>query len=354
MSRSRRHRRTITSQDVADFAGVSRATISAVVNRSRYVSEDLVERVEEAIRVLGYKPNGLARSLKTQRTNTIGLVIPNVLSPVWALITRSVEVRARELGLNTIVCDTDEELQTERDCVHLLASKQVDGIIIAPCSIASEEYLRPLIDETPVLFIDRQPRSLRVDYVSTDKTGGAYAAVGHLVKQGARRVAIVTNMIVGQETYLDSEWLGGYKQALGNAGLPIDERLIRVGRRGRYSESDGYANTTELLSLPEPPDAIVACTHFTTMGVLRAARDQGIKIPQDVALVGFENVIYTEYISPPLSVVSLPWEQVGYLAVDILARRVLSNAEGELLLEHETHILPGELIVRKSSALGQG
>src|SRR5258706_2104446 len=135
MGRSRRHRRTVTSQDVADFAGVSRATISAVVNKSRYVSDDLVERVEEAIRVLGYKPNILARSLKTQRTNTIGLVIPNVLSPVWALITRSVEVRARELGLNTIVCDTDEELQTERDCVHLLASKQVDGIIIAPCSI---------------------------------------------------------------------------------------------------------------------------------------------------------------------------------------------------------------------------
>jgi LacI family transcriptional regulator len=353
MNRSRKRRRTVTSQDVADFAGVSRATISAVVNKSRYVSEDLVVRVEEAIRTLGYKPNGLARSLKTQRTNTIGLVIPNVLSPVWALITRSVEIRARELGLNTIVCDTDEDLQTERDCVHLLASKQVDGIIIAPCSIASEEYLRPLITETPVLFIDRQPHSLSVDFVSTDKTGGAYTAVVHLVEQGARRVAIIANMIVGQETFLDTEWLGGYKRALAECGLPIDERLIRVGRRGRYSESDGYTNATELLKLPEPPDAIVACTHFTTMGVLRAAHDLRISIPKDVALVGFENVIYTEYINPPLSVVSLPWEQVSYLAVDILIRRVLSRADDESPPEHETHILPSELIVRKSSVLGQ-
>src|SRR5262245_23079270 len=128
MSGSRKHRRTVTSQDVADFVGVSRATISAVVNKSRYVSDELVERVEEAITDLCYQLNVLARSLKTQRTNTIGLVIPNVLSPVWALITRSVEVRARELGFNTIICDTDEEIETERNCVHLLITKQVDGI----------------------------------------------------------------------------------------------------------------------------------------------------------------------------------------------------------------------------------
>ncbi|MCC7447094.1 MAG: LacI family DNA-binding transcriptional regulator [Anaerolineae bacterium] len=349
MSQPRHPRRTITSQDVANLAGVSRATVSAVVNKSRYVSDDLIQRVEDAIRTLGYKPNILARGLKTQRTNTIGLIIPNVLSPVWALITRSVELRARALGYSTIVCDSDEDLDTERDCVRLLATQQVDGIIIAPCSLATEEYLVDYMDERPFLFIDRQPYTLEIDCVTTDKAGGTYLAIKHLLDQGCQRPAIVTNMIVGQEQYLDSEWIGGYKKALQNAGLPLDERLIRVGRRGRYSESDGYENTLQLLQLPDPPDAIVACTHFTTMGVLRAARARNVDIPQDVALVGFEDVIYNEYVHPSLSVVSQPWDQVGHLAVDLLTVRIRTTPDGGLQAEPQRHILPGDLIIRVSS-----
>lgn len=349
MSQPRQHRRTITSQDVADLAGVSRATVSAVVNKSRYVSDDLIQRVEDAMRTLGYKPNVLARGLKTQRTNTIGLIIPNVLSPVWALITRSVELRARALGYSTIVCDSDEDLDTERDCVRLLSAQQVDGIIVAPCSLASEEYLVDYIDERPFLFIDRKPHTLSIDCVTTDKVGGAYLAIKHLLKQGCQRPAIVTNMIVGQERFLDGEWLGGYKKALQEAGLPLDDRLIRVGRRGRYSESDGYENTIQLLQLPDPPNGILACTHFTTMGVLRAARTLNIAIPQDLALVGYEDVIYNEYVNPSLSVVSQPWAQVGHLAVDRLTARIRANPEDSIRVEPEYHILPGELIVRVSS-----
>jgi LacI family transcriptional regulator len=345
VARSRRHHRTITSQDVADYAGVSRATVSAVVNQSRYVSQDLIERVEEAIRVLGYRPNILARGLKIQRTNTIGLVIPNVLSPVWALITRAVEVRARELGFNTIVCDTDEDLDTEKECLSLLIIKQVDGIIIAPCSVASEDYLRSLLPEKPLVFIDRQPRNLPVDCVRMDNLRGAYEATMHLIHEGAQRIALVANMIVGEEPYLDTEWLGGYKQALRDRGLPIDEQLIRVGRRGGYSEPDGYQNTRELLQLPTPPDAILACTHFTTMGVLRAVRELEKSIPEEVALVGYEEVIYNEYINPPLSVVSQPWGQVGSTAVDRLVQRIHSETE----LAPESFILPATLVVRHSS-----
>ncbi len=349
MGRSNKHRRTVTSQDVAARAGVSRATISAVVNKSRYVSQDLVEKVEEAIRELGYTPNVVARSLKTQRTNTIGLVIPNVLSPVWTLVTRSVEVRARELGFNTIICDTDENLETERECVYLLMTRQVDGILIASCSIASENYLRPLVDEKPIVFLDRQPPTLEADYITPDKKAGAYSAVMHLREQGARRIAIISNMIEGQGAFLDTEWLGGYKQAHADAGLVLDDTLIRVGRRGPHSESDGYSNAMQLLRLPQPPEAIIACTHFTTMGVLRAAREVGISIPGDLALVGYDEVVYNEFLSPTLSVVSQPWDQMGRLGVDILAKRVSTTADDDQAAQSETHVLPVNLIVRQSS-----
>lgn len=351
MARSRKHRRVVTSQDVADYAGVSRATVSAVINKTRYVSEDLIEKVEAAVKALQYKPNVLARGLKTQRTNTLGLLIPNVLSPVWTLITHSVEMRARELGFNTIICDTDEVLETERTCVNLLLARQVDGIIIAPCSINSEDYLSPLIKEKPFVFIDRQPHQLEVDYVTPDKAAGTYAAVLHLVEQGLKRVAIVLNTNEGQEDFLDSEWLGGYKQALHDCGLPIAEDLIQVGRRGSYSESDGYSNAKQLMQLAQPPEAILACTHFTTMGVLRAARELGIHIPTDLALVGFEDVLYMDYIHPPVTVVSQPWDVAGQWAVDTLVQRLRAEDNEDAVRPVEHHILPVHLIIRKSSVL---
>jgi LacI family transcriptional regulator len=227
-------------------------------------------------------------------------------------------------------------------------TREVDGIIIAPCSISSEDYLRPLIEEKPFVFIDREPRQLQVDYVTPDKIAGAYAAVLHLVQQGIKRVAVIMNMIEGQNDFLDSEWLGGYKQAYHDCGLPIDEQLVRVGRRGRYSESDGYSATRELMLLPNPPQAILACTHFTTMGVLRAARELGIRIPDDLALVGYEDVLYAEYVHPPLTVISQPWDTAGQWAVDALIKR-LQAADKEEVLPVEHSILPINLIVRQSS-----
>ena len=351
MPRSRHHQSKITSQDVASHAGVSRATVSAVLNGSRYVSEALIRRVQDAVDALGYTPNVVARSLKTQRTHTIGLVIPNVLSPIWALITRSVELRARELGFNTIICDTDEDPATERDCVNLLTAKQVDGLIIAPCGVDSEERLMPLFREKPLVFVDRAPHTLPVDYITPDKPAGAETAVRHLVEQGARRIAIIGNTNPGQETYLDDEWLGGYKNGLRAAGLPLDERLIRMGRRGPHSESDGYTNTLALLRQSQPPDAIIACTHFTTMGVLRAARELHVAIPDDLALVGYEEVIYTEYVKPSLSVVHQPWDDVGRLAVDVLVRRLDSGIDREQPDLPQHYVLPVRLIIRDSSRL---
>lgn len=349
MPRSSKHRRVVTSQDVADLAGVSRATVSAVVNGSRYVSDELVQRVEAAIKTLNYKPNVLARGLKMQRTNTIGLLIPNILSPVWTLIIHAVEMRAREQGFNIIICDTDERLDTEQTSVNLLLSRQVDGIIIAPCSIHSENYLRSFIADKPIVFIDREPRQLQIDYVTPDKIAGAYAAVSHLVEQGYSRIAIILNMIEDQDNFLDTEWLGGYKQALEALALPLDEELICIGRRGSHSESDGYRHARTLMQLDNPPEAILACTHFTTMGVLRAARDLGIRLPEDLALVGYEDVLYMEYLDPPVTVISQPWDLAGQWAVDTLLMRVEEAHSGLPASATQRQILPITLIVRESS-----
>jgi LacI family transcriptional regulator len=258
-------------------------------------------------------------------------------------------MRAREQGFNIIICDTDEVLDRERASVNLLLSRQVDGIIIAPCSMHSEDYLVPLAQDKPFIFIDREPRQIDTDYVTPDKAAGAYEAVMHLVDQGLQRIAIVMNTIEGQVDYQEREWLGGYKQALRKCQLPINDDLIQVGRRGSFSESDGYGYAKALLQLDNPPQAILACTHFTTMGVLRAARELNRRIPDDLALVGYEDVLYMSYLNPSVTVVSQPWAIAGRWAVDRLIQRLDAEDSGQERPAVTHKILPVHLIVRESS-----
>ncbi|MBM3300897.1 MAG: LacI family DNA-binding transcriptional regulator [Deltaproteobacteria bacterium] len=324
MRESEDSRQRVTQQDIADYVGVSRATVSAVVNRTRYVSPELREKILAAIEELGYVPDIVARSMKTNRTMTIGLVLPNILSPIWATIARGVEDVARKAGFSTIFYDTDEQIERMKDGLRKLHEQRVDGVILAPCGNCADVVSQHMSRiGTPLVLVDRYLEDFELDTVFSDSETGTYEAIGHLLETGRRRVAIIT-LSLGISTGRDR--LRGYERALKDHDMPIDAKLIVVGGRG---EEEGYHGTRQLLMLPEEqqPDALFVSSHLMSIGALKAIREKDLQIPEDIAVIGFDDLPWMPLMASPLTVVSQPAYEMGAQAAEILMARLTEQEE---------------------------
>lgn len=328
----------VTIRDVARKAQVSPVTVSRVLNQSGPVSDETERRVLAAIEALHYVPNVLARGLRSRRTHTIALVITDVTNPFWTTVARGVEDKAVENGFSVILCNTDEDPEKERDYIEVLLQKRVDGIIIAPTGREASSHTALLDGMIPYVLIDRCVLGSGADVVYGDSVGGAYELIKHLVQVGHRCIGLITGPA---HVSTADDRLAGYRRALDDFGIPFDPELVL---RGDYDEESGYELTKRLLSLPRRPTAIFAGNNFIAVGAIRALRDAGLQVPQDMAVVTFDEIPQLSVVYPFLTVAAQPAYEMGTIAAQMLLERLAGMAG-----ERREVVLKTQLVIRASS-----
>lgn len=326
-----------TVKDVARKAGVSTATVSRVINGTRFVSEELRARVYQAMRELDYRPNAIARSLRRKETRNIALVVPDIAHPFVAEVAKGVEDESFRAGYSTILCESKGDEERECACIHLLMTKQVDGIVFL-ASGESPGHIRALVEQRmPVVVCGRDLPDVAVDTVITDNAGSGYQATEYLIRLGHRRVGC----IVGPPGLGISEGReDGYRRALEERGIPWEAVLTA---RGDFRCRGGYDAMRELLALDDRPTAVFACNDLMAMGAICAASKRGLRVPQDLAIIGCDDIALASFTSPSLTTVAHPKREMGRVAVDMLVRRIEDRD-----MRPTKRVLPTKLVIRDS------
>jgi LacI family transcriptional regulator len=312
------------------------------MNGSKWVAAETRDRVLQAARDLQYRRNALAGSLRSGRTRIIGMLVSNILNPLYAGQVRGVQDVADLQGYQVILANTDEDVQKERRLLETLREQQVDGLIVIPCHItASRVALAEFYQASiPVVVLNRTLRGL--DGVMFDGLDEIRQAVQHLIDQGHQQVALVTPPV----TKLTPGRWGTYRAVLRKNGIEYDPQLIR---HAGHDVQAGYAATRELMSLPRPPTAMYASTSMLTLGVLLAARDLGLRMPDDLALIGANEELWSKVTQPPLTMVQVNPHNLGRVGAELLFRRL--GGEGS---DAPTLIrLPSQLVIGESSLAGR-
>ena len=331
-----------TIKDVALRAGVSVTTVSHVVNDTRHVSAKGRERVEEAIRELGYVPNAMARSLKSNTTSTLGMLIPNSSNPYFAEIVRIVEDRCFGAGYTLVLCNTDDEPRRQSVYLQVLAERRIDGLIVVSTGAGDDDSLVTQLHglRIPTVLVDREIADPACDLVETAHMQGGLLAVRHLLSLGHKRIACIG----GPVGVMPSEQrIEGWRIALAEAGAtPNTDALLW---RGGFTSQGGYEAMHAILRTEQAPSAVFVCNDLMAIGALRAAHESGVHVPDDLSIVGFDDIELSAYTRPPLTTVAQPKERIGALAVDMLLERV-----GGKRRDARKVVLQPELRVRASTA----
>ena len=334
-----------TIREVADLAGVSVGTVSHVITGSVPVSEPLRLKVQAAIRRLNYHPNHVARSLKTSRTRTLGIIVPDMTISFYPQVIRGAEMAARQRHYSLIAVNSDDDGERQKELLSLLRSQRVEGIllVIAAAQTPVTQISRIIEAGIPVVCLDRIPDRLPVDSVSVEDIDAARMGIEHLVAAGSRRIAIATGPLSLKN---ERRRLMGCRQALIEAGLPVQDELVW---EGNLRLDDVAALCGERLRYAAArPDAILATNGPTGLGVLRALRDCGLKTPDDIAFVTFDELTVADLCTPAITTIEQPAYDIGFRAAEILLQRVeeRSARNGSITLR-----LPATLKVRGSSGV---
>lgn len=327
-----------TIQDVARLAGVSPITVSRVLNRSGYASDATRTRVEAAVAELGYVPNTLARGLRSKRTNTLALVMTDITNPYFTLIARGVEDTASNSGYTVIFCNTDESEAEEKKYLNILVQKQVDGILLVPACSNPQSLTFLRSNEIPFVLLDRSVPGTRADLIQCDSEQGAYNLTRHLIELGHKRIVTITGP---REVSTSQDRAAGYQRAMKEAGLAD---MVQV-YYGFFTQDSGYKLTSQALTLHPRPTAILGANNFITIGILKALKDANFSIPQDISVVGFDDLPASLIVDPFLTVAAQPAYEMGSQATELLLKRIV----GKLPDSSQKIILPTEMILRRSS-----
>jgi LacI family transcriptional regulator len=329
----------VTIKDVARQSGVSAMTVSRVINGSARVSPETRSRVEQAIGELGYVPSRLARGLIRQKTGTLALIIPDVANPFFTLIVRGAEDVARRAGYRIILCDTRADLTLERDVIEEMLAHRVEGIAIAPVSDRSRPHLDRMAKfGVKFVLIDRTVAGVDSDVVLGDNVGGARRLVEHLLGLGHRRIAFI---VESDDVSTARDRHQGYVDALEEAGIEPDPSLLS---RATVDPEGGFQAMRRLLEHDEPPTAVFTVNNLVALGAIEAVRSKGLEVPDDVALVCFDDIEYASRLYPFLTVMAQPAETLGTIGTQLLLDRI----EGRATDTPRTVVLPAEFIVRRS------
>ncbi len=327
-----------TIADVARRAGVSPVTVSRVINGASNVRASTRQAVEQAIDDLHYVPSVVARSLRSKRTYALALVVPDITNPFWTTVARGVEDAAQSGSYSVLLCNTDESPAKQQRYLDMIVSQRVDGVIIAPYDSDAKNLTRLQERDIPTVVVDRRIQGWDVDSVYGDSTSGAFALANHLIGLGHSRIAMITGPY-GTSTAEDR--LEGYCMAIKAAGLPLDPTLVK---RGEYRAESGLHLMQELLETPNPPTAVLTANNLIAMGAFESLRLNKLSVPQDIALVTFDDLPEISRFFPFFTVISQPAYEMGKEAAQLL----LSRLDSGNLLEPRCVILPTQLVARIS------
>jgi LacI family transcriptional regulator len=330
---------------VAELAGVSATTVSRVLSGKSYVSDDTRMRVMDAIQKTGYSPNVMAKGLKMGRTNTIVLMLPDIQNLIFPMITRGVEDAARQKNYTVILCNTDENSGVEKDYISTMKSRLVDGFIVGSM-LPNSIHIRNLRTEGfPLVLINRfyAKDEGKIDIVAIDNFKAAYNAVRHLIGSGHKKIALA----LGRENlYLYNERHRGYRAALEDHNIPYNENLVM---REATGSSSFYSMTQALMNSENRPDAIFATSDPKAFVILHALHEMGIRIPEDVSVLSFDNVTLSGMVEPPLSTVAQPFYDIGVRATNNLIHQIQYKDEKGVLPQPLKELLETDLIIRAST-----
>lgn len=325
-----------TLLDVARRAGVSPMTVSRVVNGSGVVSPKLRARVQQALAETGYVPNTLARNLRARRTDTIALVLPDMTNPFFTTLAHGVETAAREAGYSLLLANSDEREDEEERLVPMLLQRQVDGILVVPAGHGGETIRVCREREVPLVIVDRRPEAPGADVIRGDSEGGAYELGRLLIGLGHRQMAVLSGPAAVPTA---ADRVAGFTRAVAEAGL-----LAPIVRYGSFSIASGHDLAISVMGATPRPTALFAANNFIAIGVQHALAELGLRVPDDVAVVGFDDLPQAMVTFPFLTVVAQPAFEMGQRSVALLLDR-MANADRPFCDE----VLPAELVVRASS-----
>jgi LacI family transcriptional regulator len=335
---------SVTIKEIAKQLHIHNSTVSRALNDRADISVETKEKVRSLAAKLDYLPHDIARNLVLKKTNVIGLIVTNNSSPFYAEIIRGVESVAGERDYTVLFGNTNENYQRELKLLGVLRSKRVDGIIVASLGNRTDHIAEiALKTSTPIVLIDRYLESVEMNYVVSDNYRGAYQAVVHLIKLGHRRIGYITASVPYSSTH---DRLIAYQNALKEHGIQLDDRLVRFC--GLRKEA-GYEGTKQLLSRSNPPTAIFLNNDLLAIGAYQAVKEMGLKVPTDIAFVGFDDLELCSYLSVPLTTIRQKKFEMGTKAAEIL----IANIESEKPLEPHKIVLPTELVVRESCGVSE-
>ena len=323
-------------KDVAVKAGVSVATVSHVINNTRFVAESTKEKIMAAMDELKYVPNSMARSLRTNKTKTVALLIPDISNFFFTEVAEAIESVLSKKGYSLFLCNTGENIDIEKKQIMQMSAQLVSGIIIAPTS-RSFDYRSMFTDVNyPMVFIDRKTDKLQADVIMVDGKSATYKAVSELIGKGHKRIGYIAGRDGLSTT---DERLEGYKEAIEDHGLAIDEELIK---KGDSKYESGYCLTEELL-MKTNATAIFVSNNLMSVGAMKCLSNKNISIPERMAVVGFDDYNWATITNPPLSTIKQPVSKLGVMAAELVLKRI-ENPEGTFT----EYNLPAEFIERKS------
>jgi LacI family transcriptional regulator len=341
--------RRATIRDVGRLAGVSVATVSAVINGKAVVSEALTLRVRRAIEALDYQPNDLARSLRMQRSHILGIVMPQFASPYYAEVVRGVQDVASEQGYAILISNSRGEDDLEWSELSALISRRVDGILLAPTNLHFA-YHRLFTRRFPLVLFDRFPTDFTGTAVVTDNAEASFEATNHLIGLGHRRIAVLAGT---QGISTSEERVEGFRRAMYEADLTVRQEYFK---RGNFNMTDGWKCALELMRLPSPPTAIFSHNYEMTIGLMRALTEIGVPCPQQVSVLGFDDFVVTAdgfswatMFSPKLTCVAQSSYEIGRRAAEVLLKKT-KRLEGKDHGEEGIIRLRAELRIRDSTA----
>jgi len=331
-------RKYVTIKDIAKIAGVSMNTVSRAFNNKPDISKETKERILKIAQELGYVKNFTASSLKQKESKIIGVVISDSANPFYAETLKGIEAAARKYGYQIILCNTERDYRIEKEMIRILIGRRVDGLIIGPVQTGYED-IKMLEDmKFPTVILGRHFEDIEIDEIYNNEVKGGYLATKHLIERGRRKIVMLNGFL---EISAARMRLEGYKKALFDYGIDFDESGVLIGDIDFIS---GYERTLDLIERKKEFDAIFCYNDMIAFGAVKALREKGFKIPEDVSIVGYDDVLYSELIDPPLTTVRIKKYELGFEAMKMLMSRLKGRRK-----KIKKVILDVELIVRKSS-----
>jgi LacI family transcriptional regulator len=332
-----------TIKDVAKKTGLSLSTISKYLNGG-HVREENRQAIEQAVAELDYSVNYFARSLKSARSRTVGILLPTISSPFFGRVVAAMDPVFQEAGYESVVCSYNFNRELELQKLEFLAHKHVDGLIYVPESATMDE-IAARVSGTPLIMLDRTVPGASCDRIVVDNLNAVYMAVEHLIGRGHRRIGLICGPM---RISTALERATGYRRVLADYSLPVDESLIRSGN---YDVESGYRLFGELLDLPDPPTALCVTSYDMTIGAITAAHERGVALPADVDFIGYDNIDLCSVVNPPLEIIEQPMEAMGAEAAKLILARVSGDDSPSRLLRLKAKIAKqGAAPIRKTPA----